>query len=120
MLKCTFQPNLERKSSINSLSKARYFSFKELGAKVTKPMIKSRKEELEEKELQECTFKPNIKKHKIVQQYTNIVETMKKEESSEKDNAIPSPRPISETPSFLLPSLRPDIPPLVMIDVNLS
>ena len=45
---------------------------------------------------------------------------MKKEESSEKDNAILSPRPISETPSFLLPSLRPDIPPLVMIDVNLS
>ena len=68
MLKCTFQPNVERKSSINTLSKARYFSFKELGAKVTKPMIKSRKEELEEKELQECTFKPNIKKHRIVQQ----------------------------------------------------
>ena len=47
---------------------------------------------------------------------------MKKEESSEEDNAIktPSLRPISETHSFLLPSLRPDIPPLVMIDVNLS
>ena len=68
MLKCTFQPNVERKLSINSLSKARYFSFKKLGAKVIKPKIKSRKEEVEEKELQECTFKPNIKKHRIVQQ----------------------------------------------------